>query len=165
MKGLDVVARLPYVDSTRMGAAGASYGGYMIYWVAGHTNRFKVLVAHDGVFNPESMFGTTEEVWFPKWEFGGTPYQEPGGNRALYGQWSPFNFVQNWKTPMLIVHSQLDYRVDLSEGYQAYTALQLHHVPGKFLYFPDEGHFVLRPRNRRLWWGVVEDWLDQYLRG
>jgi len=165
MKGLDVVARLPYVDSTRMGAAGASYGGYMIYWLAGHTNRFKVLVAHDGVFNPESMFGTTEELWFPKWEFGGTPYQEPGGNRALYEQWSPLNFVQNWKTPMLIVHSQLDYRVDLSEGYQAYTALQLHHLPGKFLYFPDEGHFVLRPRNRRLWWGVVQDWLDQYLKG
>jgi dipeptidyl aminopeptidase/acylaminoacyl peptidase len=164
MKGLDVVTRLPYVDSTRMGAAGASYGGYMVYWLAGHTNRFKVLVDHDGVFNPESMFGTTEELWFPKWEFGGTPYQEEGGNRALYEQWSPMNFVQNWKTPMLIVHSQLDYRVDLSEGYQAFTALKLHNVPGKFLYFPDEGHWVLRPRNRRLWWGVVMDWMDQYLK-
>lgn len=164
MKGLDVVARLPYVDSTRMGAAGASYGGYMVYWLAGHTDRFKVLVDHDGVFNPESMFGTTEELWFPRWEFGGTPYQEAGGNRALYEQWSPLNYVQNWKTPMLIVHSQLDYRVDLSEGYQAFTALKLHHVPGKFLYFPDEGHFVLRPRNRRLWWGVVLDWVDQYLK-
>ncbi|HWZ29390.1 MAG TPA: S9 family peptidase [Gemmatimonadales bacterium] len=164
MKGLDLVARLPYVDSTRMGAAGASYGGYMVYWLAGHTNRFKVLVDHDGVFNPESMFGTTEELWFPKWEFGGTPYQEDGGNRALYEQWSPMNFVQNWKTPMLIVHSQLDYRVDLSEGYQAFTALKLHNVPGKFLYFPDEGHWVLHPRNRRLWWGVVMDWLDQYLK-
>jgi len=164
MKGLDAVARLPYVDSTRMGAAGASYGGYLVYWLAGHTSRFKVLVDHDGVFNPESMFGTTEELWFPKWEFGGTPYQEAGGNRALYEQWSPLNFVQNWKTPMLIVHSQLDYRVDLSEGYQAFTALKLHGVPGKFLYFPDEGHFVLRPRNRRLWWGVVLDWVDQYLK-
>lgn len=164
MKGLDVVARLPYVDSTRMGAAGASYGGYMVYWLAGHTDRFKVLVDHDGVFNPESMFGTTEELWFPQWEFGGTPYQEAGGNRALYEQWSPLNYVQNWKTPMLIVHSQLDYRVDLSEGYQAFTALKLHHIPGKFLYFPDEGHFVVRPRNRRLWWGVVLDWLDQYLK-
>ncbi|HYK12306.1 MAG TPA: S9 family peptidase [Gemmatimonadales bacterium] len=164
MKGLDVVARLPYVDSTRMGAAGASYGGYMVYWLAGHTTRFKVLVDHDGVFNPESMFGTTEELWFPKWEFGGTPYQEAGGNRALYDRWSPLNFVQNWRTPMLIVHSQLDYRVDLSEGYQAFTALKLHGIPGKFLYFPDEGHFVLRPRNRRLWWGVVLDWMDQYLK-
>jgi len=160
MKGLDVVARLPYVDSTRLGAAGASYGGYMIYWIAGHTNRFKVLVAHDGVFNPVSMFGTTEELWFVDWEYGGTVY----ANRALYEKWSPLDFVSNWKTPMLIVHSQLDYRVDLSEGYQAFTALKTLGVPAKFLYFPDEGHWVLRPRNRRLWWAVVLDWIDQYLR-
>jgi dipeptidyl aminopeptidase/acylaminoacyl peptidase len=160
MKGLDVVARLPYVDSTRMGAAGASYGGYMIYWIAGHTDRFKVLVDHDGVFNPVSMAGTTEELWFTDWEFGGTPY----ANRQLYEQWSPLNSVKNWKTPMLVVHSQLDYRVDLSEGYQAFTALKRMGVPAKFLYFPDEGHWVLRPRNRRIWWGVVLDWLDQYLK-
>ena len=160
MKGLDIVARLPYVDSTRMGAAGASYGGYMIYWLAGHTDRFKVLVDHDGVFDPVSMAGTTEELWFVDWEFGGTPY----GNRALYEKWSPLNFVQNWKTPMLIVHSQLDYRVDLSEGYQAFTALKVRGVPAKFLYFPDEGHWVLKPRNRRLWWNTVLDWLDQYLK-
>jgi dipeptidyl aminopeptidase/acylaminoacyl peptidase len=159
MKGLDVVARLPYVDSTRMGAAGASYGGYMIYWLAGHTDRFKVLVAHDGVFNPVSMAGTTEELWFVDWEFGGTPY----ANRALYEKWSPLAFVRNWKTPILIVHSQLDYRVDLSEGYQAFTAAKVLGVPAKFLYFPDEGHWVTRPRNRRLWWGTVLDWLDQYL--
>jgi dipeptidyl aminopeptidase/acylaminoacyl peptidase len=160
MKGLDVVARLPYVDSTRMGAAGASYGGYMVYWIAGHTNRFKALVAHDGVFNPVSMAGSTEELWFVDWEFGGTPY----ANRALYEKWSPLNFVQNWKTPILIVHSQLDYRVDLSEGYQAFTAAKVVGVPAKFLYFPDEGHWVLKPRNRRLWWGTVLDWLDQYLK-
>ncbi|HYK83324.1 MAG TPA: S9 family peptidase [Gemmatimonadales bacterium] len=159
MKGLDVAARLPYVDSTRMGAAGASYGGYMIYWLAGHTNRFKVLVAHDGVFNPVSMAGSTEELWFVDWEFGGTPY----ANRALYEKWSPLNAVQNWKTPILIVHSQLDFRVDLSEGYQAFTAAKVLGVPAKFLYFPDEGHWVTRPRNRRLWWGTVLDWLDQYL--
>ena len=164
MKGADVVARLPYVDSTRMGAAGASYGGYMIYWMAGHTDRFKVLVDHDGVFNPISMMGTTEELWFPIWEMGGTPYREARGNRDLYEQWSPLNFVQNWKTPMLVVHSQLDYRLDMSEGYQAFTALKLHNIPTKFLYFPDEGHWILRPRNRRLWWGVVLDWMDQYLK-
>ena len=160
MKGLDVVARLPYVDSTRMGAAGASYGGYMIYWIGGHTDRFKVLVDHDGVFDPASMAGTTEELWFVDWEFGGTPYV----NRALYEKWSPLNFVPSWKTPMLIVHSQLDYRVDLSEGYQAFTALKVRGVPAKFLYFPDEGHWVLKPRNRRLWWSTVLDWLDQYLK-
>jgi len=93
MKGVDVVARLPYVDSTRMGAAGASYGGYMVYWLAGHTNRFKVLVDHDGVFNTASMAGSTEELWFTDWEFGGTVY----ANRALYEKWSPLNFVSNWR--------------------------------------------------------------------
>ncbi|PYO64214.1 MAG: S9 family peptidase [Gemmatimonadetes bacterium] len=160
MKGLDVAARLPYVDSTRMGAAGASYGGYMIYWIAGHTGRFRTLVSHDGVFNPVSMAGSTEELWFVDWEFGGTP----SANRALYEKWSPLNAVQNWKTPILIVHSQLDYRVDLSEGYQAFTAAKRQGVPAKFLYFPDEGHWVLRPRNRRVWWGTVLDWIDQYLK-
>ena len=160
MKGLDVVAALPYVDSTRMGAAGASYGGYMIFWLAGHTNRFKVLVAHDGVFNPVSMYGSTEELWFPAWEYGGTPY----ANRPMYERWSPLNSVSNWRTPLLIVHGQLDYRVDLSEGYQAFTALKSQGVAGKFLYFPDEGHWVLRPRNRRVWWSTVLDWVDQYLK-
>jgi len=160
MKGLDAVARLPYVDSTRMGAAGASYGGYMILWMAGHTDRFKVLVDHDGVFNPVSMAGSTEELWFTDWEFGGTVYN----NRALYEQWSPLNHVNRWKTPLLVVHGQLDYRVDLSEGYQAFTAAKRMGVPAKFLYFPDEGHWVLRPRNRRIWWSTVLDWLEAYLK-
>lgn len=159
MKGLDVVARLPYVDSTRMGAAGASYGGYMIYWLAGHTDRFRALVAHDGVFNAASMYGSTEELWFVGWEFGGTPY----AGRDLYEKWSPLNFVRNWKTPILIVHGQNDYRVDISEGYQAFTAARTMKVPAKFLYFPDEDHWVTRPRNRRIWWGTVLDWLDQHL--
>ena len=159
MKGLDVVARLPYVDSTRMGAAGASYGGYMILWMAGHTNRFKVLVDHDGVFNPVSMAGSTEELWFTDWEFGGTPY----ANRTLYERWSPLNHVSAWKTPILVVHGQLDYRVDLSEGYQAFTAAKRMGVDAKFLYFPDEGHWVLRPRNRRIWWSTVLDWLEVHL--
>ncbi|HEX5387936.1 MAG TPA: S9 family peptidase [Gemmatimonadales bacterium] len=161
MKGLDVVAALPYVDRNRMGAAGASYGGYMIYWLAGHTDRFKALVAHDGVFNTRSMFGSTEELWFPTHEFGGTPLSPSA--RALLERWSPSNFIDRWSTPMLIVHSQQDFRVDVSEGYQAFTALELRHVPGKFLYFPDEGHWVVKPRNRRLWWGTVLDWLDTYL--
>jgi dipeptidyl aminopeptidase/acylaminoacyl peptidase len=162
MKGLDILNRLPYVDSTRVGAAGASYGGYMVYWMAGHTNRFKALVAHDGIFNPLSMAGTTEELWFPLWEFGGLP-SDPGA-RAIMEKWSPANFVTSWKTPMLVVHSARDYRVDLSEGLQAFTALRLRGVPGKFLYFPDEDHFVAKPRNRRIWWSTVLDWFDRYLR-
>jgi len=160
MRGLDVVNRLPYVDSTRACAAGASYGGFMIYWIAGHTNRFKCLVAHDGVFNPVSMGGSTEELWFVNWELGGTPY----ASRDMYEKWSPLNYVKNWKTPMLIVHSQQDFRVDISEGYQAFTALRQLGIPAKFLSFPDEGHWILKPRNRRIWWGVVQDWIDQYLK-
>ena len=161
MRGLDKVAALPFVDSTRMGAAGASYGGYMIYWMAGHTNRFKTLVAHDGIFNPLSMAGTTEELWFPIWEFGGAQMSPKG--RELLERWSPANSAANWKTPMLVVHGQQDFRVDVSEGYQAFTNLKLRGVAAKFLYFPDEGHWVLKPRNRLIWWGVVLDWLGGYL--
>lgn len=161
MLGLNRLARLPYVDSTRMAAAGASYGGYMIYWMAGQTRRFKALVAHDGIFNPLSMAGTTEELWFPAWEFGGNQLTAVG--RAGIERWSPARHVSRWATPMLIVHSQNDFRVDVSEGIQAFTALRLKGVPAKFLYFPDEDHFVAKPRNRRLWWNTVLDWLDQYL--
>lgn len=162
MKGLDVVTALPYVDGSRVGAAGASYGGYMIYWMAGHTDRFRTLVAHDGIFDPVSFTGTTEELWFPIHEFGGTP-SDPSA-RATMEKWSPANFTAQWSTPMLVVHGQEDYRVDLSEGLRAYTALRLRGVPGNFLYFPTEGHFVLAPRDRRLWWGTVLDWLDASLR-
>jgi dipeptidyl aminopeptidase/acylaminoacyl peptidase len=160
MKGLDVVTQLPFVDSTRMCAAGASYGGYMIYWMAGHTSRFKCLVAHDGVFNAVSMGGTTEEQWFTDWDLGGAL----PASRDQWEKFSPINFVKNWKTPLLVVHSQLDYRVDLSEGYQAFTAARRMGVPAKFLYFPDEGHWVLKPRNRRIWWGVLLDWMDEHLK-
>jgi dipeptidyl aminopeptidase/acylaminoacyl peptidase len=162
MKGVEYLEKLPFVDPARIGAAGASYGGYMIYWMAGQTDRFKALIAHDGVFNPSSMVGTTEELWFPTHEFGGAPFTAEA--RATMDKWSPALATAQWKTPILIVHGQLDYRVDVSEGFQAYTAARLKGIPAKFLYFPDEGHFVQKPRNRRLWWGVVLDWLDQYLR-
>jgi dipeptidyl aminopeptidase/acylaminoacyl peptidase len=162
MKGLDVLAKRPYVDSTHMGAAGASYGGYMIYWMAGHTNRFRALVAHDGIFNPLSFAGSTEEQWFPIWEFGGT--QLVPSARANMEKWSPANYIANWTTPMLVVHSQNDYRVDIAEGMQAFTALRLKNVPSRFLYFPDEDHFVSKPRNRRLWWSTVLSWFDRFLK-
>lgn len=163
MKGLDVLAVLPYVDSTRMGAAGASYGGYMIFWMAGHTDRFKTLVAHDGVFNGSSMVGSTEELWFTNHEFGEGGMTNPA-TRELLARWSPANYTDRWKTPMLVVHGQQDMRVDVSESLQAFTALKVRGVPAKFLYFPDEGHWVLKPRNRRLWWDTVLDWMDQYLK-
>jgi dipeptidyl aminopeptidase/acylaminoacyl peptidase len=162
MKGLDALSARPYIDRQRVAAAGASYGGYMIYWMAGHTSRFRTLVAHDGIFNPLSMAGSTDEQWFPAWEFGGAATSPAA--RATMEKWSPANFTSQWATPLLVVHSQLDYRVDLSEGLQAFTAAKLRGVPAKLLYFPDEDHFVTKPRNRRLWWDTVLDWIDDGLR-
>jgi dipeptidyl aminopeptidase/acylaminoacyl peptidase len=130
----------------------------MMNWMAGNTNRFRAIVSHDGVFNPKSMYGTTEELWFPEWEFGGTPYDNP----ELFERWSPLNLVKNFKTPMLVVHGQLDYRVDVSEGFQLFTALQRNGVPSRMLYFPDEGHWVMKPANSELWHKTVLDWIDQY---
>jgi dipeptidyl aminopeptidase/acylaminoacyl peptidase len=162
MKGLDILGALPYVDGSRVGAAGASFGGYMVYWMAGQTDRFRTLVAHDGIYNTESMAGTTEELWFTNHEFGGPITSATA--RELLARWSPARNVERWKTPMLVVHGQQDFRVAVSEGLQAFTALQTRGIPWGLLYFPDEGHFVLKPRNRRLWWNVVLDWLDSYLK-
>ena len=159
----DVLRRNSFIDRNRIGAAGASYGGYMINWILGHNNdprfRFKVLVSHDGVYNIESMYGSTEELWFPEWEFKGTPWSNP----ALYSRWSPHKFVQNFNTPILIIHSELDYRVPLGEGMQLFTAVQRKGIDSKFLTFPDEGHWVLKPQNSSLWYHTVLDWLDKYL--
>lgn len=158
MKGVDYLVQLPFVDGGRVAAAGASYGGYMINWIAGHTNRFRCLVSHDGVYNTVSMYGSTEELWFPEWEFKGTPWTNPD----LYSRWSPANFVQSFKTPTLIIHGELDYRVPVAEGFQFFTALQRMNVPSKLLYFPDEGHWVLKPQNSELWYKTVLDWIDRY---
>jgi dipeptidyl aminopeptidase/acylaminoacyl peptidase len=159
----DVLRRNSFLDRNRIGAAGASYGGYMINWILGHNNdprfRFKVLVSHDGVYNLESMYGATEELWFPEWEFKGTPWSNP----AMYSRWSPNKFVQNFNTPILIIHSELDYRVPLGEGMQLFTAVQRKGIDSKFLSFPDEGHWVLKPQNSQLWYHTVLDWLDKYL--
>ena len=159
----DVLRRSPYIDRNRIGAAGASYGGYMINWIEGHNNdprfHFKVLVSHDGVYNLTSMYGATEELWFPEWEFKGTPWSNP----AMYSRWSPHNFVNNFNTPILIIHSDLDYRVPIGEGLQLYTAVQRKGIDSKLLSFPDEGHWVLKPQNSNLWYHTVLDWLDKYL--
>jgi dipeptidyl aminopeptidase/acylaminoacyl peptidase len=160
----DVLRRSPFIDRSRIGAAGASYGGYMINWIEGHNNdprfRFKVLVSHDGVYNLTSMYGATEELWFPEWEFKGTPWSNP----AMYNRWSPHNFVNNFNTPILIIHSDLDYRVPIGEGMQLYSAVQRRGIDSKFLSFPDEGHWVLKPQNSNLWYHTVLDWLDKYLK-
>ena len=159
MKGLDYAEKTyPFIDKDRECALGASYGGYMANWILGHTNRFKCIVSHDGMFNSISAWGTTEELWFNEWEYKGTPYT----NREMYEKWSPNNSAKNFKTPTLVVHGQLDYRLDVSEGLQLFTTLQREGVPSKMLYFPDEGHWVLKPQNSQLWYKTVNDWVDQW---
>ncbi|HVN03974.1 MAG TPA: S9 family peptidase [Bryobacteraceae bacterium] len=153
-----IVTSLPYADGSRMAAAGASYGGYMIDWILGHTQRFKALVTHDGVYDLRSEFGATEELWFPLWEFSGTPWDNPD----MYARWSPSMFVKDFHTPTLVVHGELDYRVPLDQGLQLFTALEVQKVPSKLLVFPDEGHWVLKPQNSVLWYKTVLDWLDSW---
>lgn len=160
MAATDYLESLPYVDKTRVGAAGASYGGFMIDWIAGHTHRFKVLVSHDGVYDQRAMYGDTEELWFPEWEFKGVPWANP----QLYDKWSPSNFARNFQTPMLIVEGELDFRVPTGQAFQIFTALQRRGIPSKMLYFPDEGHWVNKPQNSQLWYKTVLEWLDHYLR-
>jgi dipeptidyl aminopeptidase/acylaminoacyl peptidase len=165
MTGLDYAEQhYPFVDKNRECALGASYGGYMANWILGHTNRFKCIVSHDGTFNTESAFGTTEEDWFNIWEFRGHPwdyYSKPDSDNP-FRKWSPSLYAKNFKTPTLVVHGQLDYRLDVSEGFQLFDTLQLLGVPSKMLYFPDEGHWVLKPQNSQLWWKTVNDWVDQW---
>jgi dipeptidyl aminopeptidase/acylaminoacyl peptidase len=159
MKGLDYVEKTyPFIDKNREAALGASYGGYMANWLLGHTNRFKCIVSHDGVFNTESAYGTTEELWFPEWEFKSSPWK----NRELYTKWSPHLFAAKFKTPTLVIHGQNDYRVDASQGFDLFTTLQRLKVPSKMLYFPDEGHWVLKPQNSQLWYKTVNDWVDHW---
>jgi dipeptidyl aminopeptidase/acylaminoacyl peptidase len=159
MKGLDYVEKTyPFIDKNREAALGASYGGYMANWLLGHTDRFKCIVSHDGTFNTETAYGTTEELWFMNWEFKGPPWKQ----RELYRKFSPHLFADKFKTPTLVVHGQLDYRLDVSNGFDLFTTLQTMKVPSKMLYFPDEGHWVLKPQNSRLWYKTVNDWVDQW---
>jgi dipeptidyl aminopeptidase/acylaminoacyl peptidase len=165
MEGLDYAEQhYPFIDKTRECALGASYGGYMANWVLGHTNRFKCIVSHDGMFDAESAFGSTEEDWFNIWEFKGHPWDYYGkpDSENPFRKWSPSLYAKNFKTPTLVVHGQLDYRLDVSEGLQLFDTLQMLKVPSKMLYFPDEGHWVLKPQNSRLWWKTVNDWVDEW---
>lgn len=158
LKGVDYVIAQGYVDPQRIGAAGGSYGGYMVNWMLGHTERFKALVSHAGIFNTTSMYAT-EELWFQEWEFKGAPWVNP----ELYAKWSPHLHAAKFKTPTLVVHGELDYRVPIGEGLQLFSTLQRRGVPSRFLYFPDEGHWVLKPQNSELWYKTVLGWFDQWL--
>ena len=155
-----IVSDVPFADGSKMGAAGGSYGGYMIDWILGHTQRFKALVTHDGVYNLVSEFGATEELWFPIWEYGGTPWDKPEN----YAKWSPDHYVQEFHTPTLVIHGEQDYRVPYNQGIELFTALQLQKVPSKLLLFPDEGHWVLKPQNSILWYKTFIDWMDFWVK-
>ena len=159
-KGLDAaLQKYPWMDGDRVAALGASFGGYMINWIAGNwPDRFRCLVNHDGNLAERMAYYDTEELWFPEWDHEGTPWDNPEG----YAEHDPIRFVQNWKTPMLVIHGGRDYRVVDTQGISTFTALQRRGIPSKFLYFPDENHWVLKPANSLLWHETVIGWLDQW---
>jgi dipeptidyl aminopeptidase/acylaminoacyl peptidase len=159
MMGLDAaLEKYPWLDKTRMAALGASYGGYMINWINGKTDRFKALVCHDGNLDERMAYFDTEELWFPEWEHGGMPWENPEG----YAKHNPIDLVKNWKTPTLVIHGGLDYRVVDTQGMSTFTALQRKNVPSRFLHFPDENHWVLKPQNSKLWHEEVLGWIDRW---
>lgn len=164
LAGVAQLASSGFVDRERIGAAGGSYGGYLVNWIEGHNQdprvRFKALVSHAGVYNLTSMFGATEELWFIEWEFKGTPWSNP----EMYNRWSPNLYATSFKTPLLVTHGERDYRVPVSEGLQLFTTLQRQGVESKLLVFPDEGHWILKPQNSKLWYDTVIDWFDKHLK-
>ena len=159
MKGLDyAVEKFPFLDGKNVAALGASYGGYMINWINGHTDRFKTLVCHDGNIDERMAYYDTEELWFPEFEHGGPPWEKPEG----YLKHNPVDFIKNWKTPTLVIHGALDYRVVDTQGMGAFTALRRKGIDARFLYFPDENHWVLKPQNSQRWHQEVLSWIDRY---
>ncbi|MBP7570456.1 MAG: S9 family peptidase [Acidobacteria bacterium] len=159
MKGLDFAEALPYVERGRVGAAGASFGGYMMNWFLGHTTRFRAIVSHASVYNLTSMWGVTEELWFPEWDIKGTPWTNPEG----YAKFSPHTYAKNFKTPTLVTHGELDFRVPIGEGLQLFTTLQRLEVPSRLVYFPDEGHWINRPANAALWYREFIEWMNKWV--
>jgi len=151
----------PYIDPERTAAVGASFGGYTVYWLMGnHDDRFQTMIAHCGVFNLESMYGSTEELFFVNWDLGG-PYWKNASVKKDYDRFSPHRFVGTWKTPLMVIHGEKDFRVPVTQGMEAFTAAQVQGVPSRFLYFPEEGHWVQSPQNGVLWHRVFFDWLDR----
>lgn len=163
MNGLDAaLAKNSWIDRDALGAAGGSFGGYMVNWMAGHTNRFKALVSHAGPFNLENMSTATEELWFPDWEYNG-PFWDPKAMATQYRVFSPHLYVKNFKTPTLVTGGELDYRVPYTEDLSMFTSLQRMNVPSRLVIFPDEGHWIGKPQNQKLWWNEVQGWMEKYL--
>lgn len=163
LSAIDELAKEPYVDNEKMGAVGASYGGYSVYYLAGvHEGRFKTFISHCGLFNLESWYASTEELFFANWDIGGPYWESPVPDS--YKNFSPHKNVGNWDTPIMVIHNELDFRVPLNQGLEAFTAAQLQGIPSKLLYYPDEGHWVLKPQNGVMWHREFYDWLDQWLK-
>jgi dipeptidyl aminopeptidase/acylaminoacyl peptidase len=163
LSAVDDVSKEEYIDKDRRAAVGASYGGYSVYWLAGHhQNRFKSFIAHCGVFNLESMYGSTEEIFFVNHDLEGPYWKTP--SPKSYELFSPHKFVKNWNTPILVIHNDKDFRVPLGEGLQAFSAAQLQGIKSRFLYFADEGHWVTKPQNSLLWQREFYRWLDETLK-
>jgi dipeptidyl aminopeptidase/acylaminoacyl peptidase len=165
LSAIDAMVKEPFVNKDKLGCIGASYGGFSVYWLAGnHNKRFKAFIAHDGMFDLESQYLATEEMWFVNWDLGG-PFWDKN-NKVAQRSFanSPSRFVQNWDTPILVVHSDLDYRIPVTQGMEAFNAAVLRGVPAEFLTFPDENHWVLKPQNGILWQRTFFGWLDKWLK-
>ncbi|KIA87160.1 S9 family peptidase [Flavobacterium sp. AED] len=165
LSAIDDVAKEKYVDATRLGCVGASYGGYSVFYLAGiHNNRFKTFIAHDGVYNTQSMFGTTEEVFFNKWDFGGAYWEKDNAvAQKAYTIFNPMTLVEKWNKPILIIQGGKDFRVPIGQGQEAFQAAQLRGIKSRFLYFPEENHWVLKPQNAQIWQGEFFKWLKETL--
>jgi dipeptidyl aminopeptidase/acylaminoacyl peptidase len=165
LSAIDAMAKEPFVDKTKLGCIGASYGGFSVYWLAGHHNkRFKAFIAHDGIYNLEAQYDQTEEVWFANWDLGGPYWDKKNVVAQRSYATSPHRFVQNWDTPILVIHGEQDFRIPVTQGMSAFNAAKLRGIPARFLYFPDENHWVLQPQDGILWQRVFRDWLDKYLK-
>jgi dipeptidyl aminopeptidase/acylaminoacyl peptidase len=165
LSAIDAVAKEPFVDAQHLGAVGASYGGFSVYWLAGnHNKRFKAFISHCGIFNLEAQYTETEEVWFANWDLGGAPWDKNNKIAQKTYASSPHKFVQNWDTPILIIEGAKDFRIPETQGMAAFNSAKLKGIPAKLLYFPEETHWVVQPQNSVLWNRVFFDWLDHYLK-
>lgn len=165
LSAIDTISNEPYVDSDKLGCIGASYGGYSVFYLAGiHNNRFKTFIAHDGVFNTQSMYGTTEEIFFSNWDFGGAYWEKENTvAQKAYNEFNPMNFVEKWNTPILIIQGGKDFRVPIGQAQEAFQAAQLKGIKSRFLYFPEENHWVLQAQNAQIWQREFFKWLAETL--
>ena len=164
LSAIDEIAKEPYVDKDRLGAVGASYGGYSVFYLAGiHNKRFKTFISHDGVFDTRTMYGTTEELFFVNHDFGGPYWEKNNTTQKAYNEFNPIYKVSAWDTPILIIQGGKDFRVPIEQSLSAYQAAQLLGIKSKLIYFPEENHWVLKPQNALVWQHEFFKWLKETL--